>query len=82
MRQGKEVGLFLTQDQTLFTDGHVPTEVTGNHFTAVGSREGPRADIKRGRDVQCLTVSPGWATILGAFRLVSSNGSVKTKTTN
>lgn len=53
MRQGKEARLFLTQYQTLFTDGHVPTEVTWNHFTAAGSREWPRAEAKKGRDIRC-----------------------------
>ena len=60
----------------------MPTEVTWNHFTAVGSREGPRDEAKKGRDIHCVTALPGCATIWGAFRLVCLNGSGKTEKTN
>lgn len=82
MGQGKEVGLFLTRDQTPFTGGHVATEVTWNHFSAVGSREGRRAGAAKGRDGHGLTALPGCAAILGTFRLACLNGSGKTEKTN
>lgn len=37
----------LTRSQTLFTDGHVPTEVTWNHSAAGGSREGRGLKLER-----------------------------------